>query len=140
MNRHLSGLIVLCLSSSVAIAATCRNDSGSKQRIQAADEISYRAVKDGQFWRSPEIFIKKDGIDVKLPESRLEKRSLSIEETLLLLNQQSCSIWPYGAIVMLSEASILSPVEEYTDVRKVLFNLQNALKKDGFKVDLWPSG
>jgi len=140
MTRRLSGLLSLFLLSPWATAATCRNDSGSKQTIQVAAESSYRNIRDGQLWRNPEVFVEGTGIYIKLPENRLERRSLSIEEALLLLNQQSCSVWPYGAVVMLSFASIGSPSDDHTAMSKVFLDLQKALEKDGFKASLWPSG
>ena len=59
---------------------------------------------------------------------------------MVLLNQQDCAIWPYGAVVMLSYASITSPTADHSAMQQMLLNLKKALEKEGFKADLWPSG
>jgi hypothetical protein len=139
MNRLLHSLLSVCLLSSIALAATCRNDSGSKQVIRAANEASYREIRDGRIWRNPEIVVGENGISVKFPESEVEKSALTIDQTLLLLSQQDCRVWPYGAVVMLSEAGIRSQSADNAAMRKMLLDLKKALEKDGIKADLWPS-
>jgi hypothetical protein len=140
MNRLPLLLLSVCLVSRIGAAATCRNDFDSKRAVSAADEASYRDVRDGRFWRNPEIFVEEKGIYVRFPENKLERRNLTIDQTLLLLNQQDCRVWPYGAVVMLSEASIQSPLADHAAIRKILLDLKQALEKDGIRADLWPSG
>lgn len=139
MDRSPLLLLYFCLLSSIASAATCRTDSGSRRTVSPADDDNYREIRDGGLWRNPEIIIEEKGIYAKSPENRLERRSLTIAQTLLVLNQQDCRVWPYGAVVMLSEAGIQSPSTDHAAVRKILLDLKEALEKEGIRVDLWPS-
>ena len=92
----------------------------------------------GSFGAILKFLVGEDGISVRFLESELERGKLTIDQTLLLLSQQDCRVWPYGAVVMLSEAGVRSQSADNAAIRKMLLDLKKALEKDRIKADLWP--
>ena len=108
-----------------------------QSRIPKADPTKYHAIQDGQDWKNPELVVRPEGIEVVgvTPAGQ----AIPVESVLDKLEHLPDSAWPYGLIVMVSDAGIVSSSSVQPRIKANRAKLLQILKAHGVAVDLWPS-
>jgi hypothetical protein len=108
-----------------------------QSRIPKPDPKKYHAIQDGQDWRNPELVVRPEGIEVVGITPAGE--AIPAESVLDKLEHLPDSAWPYGLIVMVSDAGIVSSSSVQPRIQANRAKLLKILKAHGIAVDLWPS-
>jgi len=116
----------------------CTQTSHSLQsRIPKPDPKKYHAIQDGKDWKNPELIVRPEGIEVVgiTPVGQ----AIPAESVPDKLEYLPDSAWPYGLIVMVSDAGIVSSSNVQPRIQANRAKLLKILKAHGIAVDLWPS-
>ena len=108
-----------------------------RERIPNADPNKYKNIHDGQDWRNPYLVVHGGGIEVlkRTPPGKY----VSIDSALSLLESLPDSAWPYGRIVAVQDANILSSMSEVKEIRHLNDALFLALAKLDVELSRWPA-
>jgi len=99
------------------------------EAIPAADPSKYPSISNMKSWQNPYLVVREDGIGF-VDLSNREIRILKPEEIPAELVSLSSSAWPYGRVVLVTEAVPTSPSEQTrTDLRKNRALLLGTLKE-----------
>lgn len=141
MNSQVLVLGALWLACTPGFGATCQNKAGKTIPIRVAERAEYSKIRDGLLWPNPSIVILEKGFAVLVRPSNVWGRSLTFEDTLITLDQQSCDAWTFGAVVWLSETDIRSSysADAEADMKNRLERLKDAFERRGIVVILVPS-
>ena len=106
-------------------------------RIPKADPKKYHSIQDGKDWKNPELVVRPEGIEVVgiTPVGQ----AIPAESVPDKLEHLPDSAWPYGLIVMVSDAGIASSSNVQPGIQANRAKLLKILKAHGIAVDLWPS-
>jgi len=108
-----------------------------QSRIPKPDPKKFHAIQDGKDWKNPELVVRPEGIEVVgiTPAAR----AIPAKSVPDKLEHLPDSAWPYGLIVMVSDAGIVSSSHVQPRVQANRAKLLKILKAYGIAVDLWPS-
>jgi hypothetical protein len=108
-----------------------------RSRIPKPDPKKYHAIRDGKDWKNPMLVIRPEGIEVIgiTPVAQ----AIPAESVLDELEHLPDSAWPYGLIVMVSDAGIVSSANVLPRIQANRAKLLKILKAHGIAADLWPS-
>jgi hypothetical protein len=108
-----------------------------KRRIPEPDPKKYHAIQDGKDWQNPKLVVRPEGIEVVgiTPAGQ----AIPAESVPDKLEHIPDSAWPYGLIVMVSDAGIVSSSKVIPRIQANRAKLLKILKAHGIAVDLWPS-
>ena len=108
-----------------------------QSRIPKPDPKKYHAIQDGKDWKNPWLVVRPEGIEVVgiTPAGR----AIPAESVPDKLEHLPDSAWPYGLIVMVSDAGIVSSSNVQPRLQANRAKLLEILKAHGIAVDLWPS-
>jgi hypothetical protein len=81
------------------------------ERIPEADPTQYPRMQDLAGWRNPQLVVREDGIGLVDAENH-EIHILKQEQVEAELVSLPLSAWPYGRVVLLSQASARDNSEE----------------------------
>ena len=140
MRAFKTGLLVGVLLAQFATGASigwAQNSHSLQSRIPKPDPMKYHAIQDGKAWQNPELVVRPDGIEVVgiTPAGQ----AIPAESVPDKLESLSDSAWPYGLIVMVSDAGIVSSSNVRPRIQANRTKLLKILKAHGIAVDLWPS-
>lgn len=74
------------------------------ERIPEPDSTKYPSLQDLPQWRNPQLVVREDGIGLIDLENR-EVHILKLEQVEAELVSLPLSAWPYGRVVLLSQAT-----------------------------------
>ena len=108
-----------------------------QSRIPKPDPKKYHAIQDGKDWKNPELVVRPEGIEVVgiTPAGQ----AIPAESVPDKLEHLPDSAWPYGLIVMVSDAGIVSSSNVQPSIQANRARLLKILKAHGIAVDLWGS-
>jgi len=108
-----------------------------KRRVPEADPKKYHAIQDGKDWHNPQLVVRPEGIEVVgiTPAGQ----AIPAESVLDKLEHLPDSAWPYGLVVMVSDAGIVSSSKVQPRIQANRAKLLKILRAHGIAVDLWPS-
>jgi DNA-binding NarL/FixJ family response regulator len=138
VNHHLSKIFdKLGVAASLVSGLFSQTVHSLRQRIPQADPEKYRHIMDGSDWRNPMLVVRPEGIEIVgiTPAGQVVTAD-SVPEKLEHLPD---SAWPYGLIVMVSDASIVSSPKVYPRIQTNRSKLLKVLKTHGIAVHLWSS-
>ena len=99
------------------------------ETIPAPDPSKYPNFSDMSGWKNPYLVVREDGIGL-VDLSNREVRILQLEEIPAELVSLPSSAWPYGRVVLISQAVPKSPSEQTkADLRKNRALLLGTLKE-----------
>lgn len=81
------------------------------ERIPEADSTKYPRLEDLAQWKNPQLVVREDGIGLVDVENH-EVHILKMEQVEAELVSLPLSAWPYGRVVLLSQAAPLDKSEE----------------------------
>ena len=132
-------LVGVFLAQFVTSANLCwtQTSHSLQSRIPKPDPKKYHAIQDGKDWKNPELVVRPEGIEVVgiTPAGR----AIPAESVPDKLEHLPDSAWPYGLIVMVSDAGIVSASNVQPRLQANREKLLKILKAHGIAVDLWPS-
>lgn len=134
--KIIAGILVIHSVSANPMAWT-QSTHSLRSRISKADQKKYHSIRDGKDWKNPYLVIGGDGIYI-LGVTAAEK-SISLEAVESTLERLPDSAWPYGLVVAVQDASIISGEGELPRIEANRKKLLKLLKKLGVTVDRWPS-
>jgi hypothetical protein len=108
-----------------------------RQRIRKADPNEYRSIKDGQDWKNPYLIVHPDGIEII--ELGARRPVIDVRAIPGVLQGLPDSAWPYGLVVAVQDAGLVSSAADTPRVASNRTALLEVLKKLGVVVELWPS-
>jgi hypothetical protein len=79
---------------------------GLNPKIPAAVEALYKDVLDAQDWLNPEITVTAEGIEVTSSAIAEGPKRVAVDELRSLLISLPVSAWPYGRVVLASDAGL----------------------------------
>jgi hypothetical protein len=108
-----------------------------QSRIPKPDPKKYHAIRDGKDWKNPMLVVRPEGIEVVgiTPAAQ----AIPAESVPDKLEHLPDSAWPYGLIVMVSDAGIVSSAKVLPRIQANRAKLLKILKAHGIAVDLWPA-
>jgi hypothetical protein len=124
--------VILLLGSSVS----AQNSRSLQQRIPNPDPQKYRSIRDGQDWHNPKLVVRPGGIDI-IGITRLGQ-PIPVQSVPKKLEELPDSAWPFGLIVMVSDACILASPNDTPRIQANRSRLLKVLKEHGIAVDPWP--
>ena len=127
----------ILLAASLVWSLSAQTSHSLTQRIPKADPEKYRPIRDGSDWRNPMLVVRPEGIEIVgiTPVGQ----AMAVDSVPEKLEHFPDSAWPYGPIVMVSDASIVSSPKVYPRIQANRSRLLKVLKARGIAVDLWPS-
>jgi hypothetical protein len=130
-------LVVTCIAQMVAMTSVAQTSPPLHSRIPRADPKRYNAIRDGQDWQNPKMIVRPDGIEIIgiTPPAR----GIDIESVLDKLEHLPDSAWPYGLVVAVADAAILSSRKDMPRIEVNRTKLLKALKQHGIAAELWPT-
>ena len=108
-----------------------------RQRISKAAPEKYCFIRDGKDWHNPKLVVRPEGIDII--GITHPGKPIPVDAVPEKLEELPDSAWPYGLIVMVSDAGILSSPKDRPRIEANRARLLRVLKAHGIAVDLWPS-
>ena len=131
-RRFFGVLLVASLVSSVSAQTY-----SLRQRIPKADPEKYRSIRDGKDWHNPKLVVRPEGIEIIgiTPAGQ----AIAVDSVPEKLEHLPDSAWPFGLIVMVSDAGIVSSAKDYPRIQANRSRLLKVLTAHGIAVDLWPS-
>ena len=108
-----------------------------RSRIPRADPKKYNAIRDGKDWQNPKMIVRPGGIEIIgiTPPAR----GIDIESVLDKLEHLPDSAWPYGLVVAVADAAILSSRKDMPRIEVNRTKLLKTLKQHGIAAELWPT-
>ena len=134
MTRSFFGIL---LATSLVSGLSSQTAHSLRQRIPKADPEKYRDIMDGSDWHNPMLVVRPEGIEIVGITSA--GHVVAVNSVPEKLEHLPDSAWPYGLIVMVSDASIVSSPKVYPRIQTNRSRLLKVLKAHGIAVDLWPS-
>jgi hypothetical protein len=130
-------LVVTCIAQMVAMTSVAQTSPPLRSRIPRADPKKYNAIRDGQDWQNPKMIVRPDGIEIIgiTPPAR----GIDIESVLDKLEHLPDSAWPYGLVVAVADAAILSSGKDMPRIEVNRTKLLKTLKQHGIAAELWPT-
>lgn len=134
ITRRIFGIL---LAASLVWSVSAQTSYSLRQRIPKAEPEKYRPIRDGSDWHNPMLVVRPEGIEIVgiTPAGQ----ATTIDSVPEKLEHLPDSAWPYGLIVMVSDASIVSSPKVYPRIQANRSRLLKVLKAHGIAVDLWPS-
>lgn len=128
---------ILLAASLLVWSVSAQTSHSLRQRIPKANPEKYRAIRDGKDWKNPMLVVRPEGIEVVgiTPAAQ----AIPAESVPDKLEHLPDSGWPYGLIVMVSDAGIVSSAKVRPRLHANRAKLLKILKAHGIAVDLWPS-
>ena len=108
-----------------------------RQRIPKPNPKKYRSMQDARDWHNPQLIVRPEGIEIIgiTPAGQ----AIPIESVSDKLEQLPDSAWPYGLIVMVVDAGVLSSDKDVPNIQANRSKLLKVLKEHGIAADLRPS-
>ena len=124
------GLAVLLI-----LSVSAQTSHSLRQRIPKPDPEKYRQIRDGSDWHNPMLIVRPEGVEI-VGITPLGQ-AIPFDSVPEKLEHLPDSAWPYGLIVMVSDASILSSPDVYPRIQVNRSKLLKVLKAHSIAVDLW---
>jgi len=100
----------------------------------------YKSIRDGRDWKNPILIIGRDGVELRTTLVVPGTNIVSIKDLRQALIELPLSSWPYGRVVALSDAGILSgepgETEAIVSNREMTLAILKALRVTG---EEWPA-
>lgn len=128
--------VILAVQLATAAVGWTQTSQPLRDRIPKPDAAKYQHVQDGQDWKNPVLVVRRGGIEI-VGVTPVEP-GIAVESVATELERLPDSAWPYGLVVAVEDAGIVSQGDE------PLINANRAkllalLKKLGIVAALWPS-
>jgi hypothetical protein len=131
------GFIGLLLAALLVSSVSPQTSYSLRQRVPKPDPAKYRSIRDAKDWHNPKLVVRPEGVEIVGITPAGQTIPLdSVSERLELLAD---SAWPYGLIVMVTDAGIVSSSKEYPRIQANRSKLLKLLTAHGIEADLWPS-
>lgn len=129
--------VVICIAQSVAMISLAQTFLPLPNRIPKADPKKYLAIRDGQGWQNPKMFVRPEGIEVVgvTPAAR----GIPAESVPDVLERLPDSAWPYGLVVAVSDVGVIGSRKDLPRIQANRIKLLKILRHYGIVVELWPS-
>ena len=108
-----------------------------QSRIPKPDPKKYDPIREGKDWKNPILLVRPEGIEVVGVTPAAQ--AIPAESVPDKLEHLPDSAWPYGLIVMVEDAGIVSSVRALPRIQANRAKLLKILRARGIAVDLWPS-
>ena len=125
----------ILLAASLVSSVSSQPAHSLRQRIPNADPEKYRHIMDGNDWHNPMLVVRPEGIEIV--GTTPVGQAIPVDSVPEKLEQLPDSAWPYGLVVMVSDASILSSPKVYPRIQVNHSKLLKVLKAHGIAVDPW---
>jgi len=126
-------LLVALLGSSVS----AQSSYSLRRRIPRADPEKYCSIREGRDWHNPKLIVRPEGVEIIGITSA--GQAIDADSVPKMLEQVPDSAWPYGLIVVVSDAGIVSSPKDSPRIQANRSRLLKVLKAHGIAVDPWPS-
>lgn len=129
-------LVVIWLVHLTAMISLAQTSQPLRSRIPKADPNKYEAIRDGQDWKNPKMFVRPEGIEVigVTPPAR----SIPAESVPEILEHLPESAWPYGLVVAVSDVGVIGSRRDMPRIQANRTKLLKILRQYGITVELWP--
>ena len=113
-------LVILSCSRSPQIAVNAPAATSPEARIQQippADPQKFAGMRDMKNWRNPYLIIKPNGVAL-LDVANHEEHLLKPEELPGALASLPASAWPYGRVVVVTDAGVAATASDLAPIRR----------------------
>lgn len=124
-------VLLACLTACTKPSTTAANESKplGLESIAPADPSKYPSFQDLSNWKNPYLVVREDGIGF-VDLSNHEIRLLQPDQIQAELAALPESAWPYGRVVLVTEAAPRNPTDQIkTEMRKTRGLLLGTLKE-----------
>jgi hypothetical protein len=140
MKAFKTGLLVGILLAQFAVATYIgwtQTSRSLQSRVPKPDPKKYDSVLDAKHWKNPYLVVGPDGIEIVgiTPVGR----RITVDSVKGVLERLPDSAWPYGLVVVVQDAGVLSGKADSARVGANRIKLLNLLKELGIAVERWPA-
>jgi hypothetical protein len=141
---YLLGVIFLSSRSSFTQSAPIvresrnRNEAVLTKRVPPANVSAYRSIRDTTEWRNPFLMVGADGISIRWGKSAAKPVTKPPAQVIAYLEKLPPQAWPYGLVVAEAENGVRD-VGEDARIKNNREQIVRLLRREGVKVELWPS-
>ena len=108
------------------------------QQIPPTDPHKYVGMRDMKGWRNPYLIIRPDGVGLLDPANN-EQRLLKTDELVETLAALPAAAWPYGRIVVVTEASPAGAEDQKAAIRRIKGIVAGTLESMHIQINWVPS-
>ena len=108
-------------------------------RIAAPRVETYRAIRDAREWQNPYLVVHAASIEVVasgIPNGRI---TVPVDELRAVLVRLPVSAWPYGRVVGLQNASIISGITDLDPIARNRRAAEEVLEALDITASWWPA-
>jgi hypothetical protein len=129
--------VVICIAQSLAMISVAQTSPPLPNRIPKADPKRYQAIRDGQDWQNPKMFVRPEGIEVIgiTPPAH----GIPAESVPDVLERLPDSAWPYGLVVAVSDVGVIGSRKDIPRIQANRTKLLKILRQRGIRLEMWPS-
>jgi hypothetical protein len=136
MKTYQKGGLSFSLLAAAALTVWSQAPTSLQDRIPKADPGKYRAVLDAKDWKNPYLVVVRDGVYIRDVTSH--DRPVPPDSVPKILSELPTSAWPYGLVVVVQDAGLLS-LGDPPRIKANRERLLRLLKKLSISVERWPS-
>lgn len=130
-------LVVIWIVQLTAMISLAQTSQPLRSRIPKGDPNKYEAIRDGQDWKNPKMFVRPEGIEVigVTPPAR----GIPAESVPDILSHLPESAWAYGLVVAVSDVGVSGSRKDLPRIQANRAKMLKILHQYGITVVLWPS-
>ena len=130
-------LVAISIVQFLAMISMAQSSQPLRSRIPKAEPKKYQAVRDGQDWQNPKIFVRPEGIEII--GVKPAGRGIPAESVPDVLEHLPDSAWPYGLVVAVLDVGVIGSEKDNPRIQTNRVKLLKILRRHGIVVELWPS-
>jgi len=89
-----------------------------RERIPKPDPAKYSKVREGKDWKNPFLVVRPNGIEINGVTPRAGY--ISLQDVTKELEHLPSSAWPYGLVVAVVDAGIVSGGDDLPKIRRIV--------------------